>query len=255
MKALNCSTLLLFSTAMLHAAEGDIATLIDKVTSAYGGKAALERAVAFREEGHVEATVRVGSSGQITRVFARPTKLRVEIGPQDKPTEVRVLDGSKGWRGGKEVTGMSYEAMVLQATRLDLPLQLLRHKDRLVEKEAIDHDGKRLRVLELPLEGGLKLTAGIEPETGRILFSSGTTSPTPASPKPDSDSHSASGTGASAGGMGPAKFETSYADFRLVEGVLFAFKETNFAQGTKTADINLDKIELLKTTPSEAFKP
>jgi hypothetical protein len=110
-------------------------------------------------------------------------------------------------------------------------------------------------VLELPLEGGLKLTAGIEPETGRILFSSGTTSPTPASPKPDSDSHSASGTGASAGGMGPAKFETSYADFRLVEGVLFAFKETNFAQGTKTADINLDKIELLKTTPSEAFKP
>jgi alkylation response protein AidB-like acyl-CoA dehydrogenase len=57
------------------------------------------------------------------RVFARPTKLRVEIGTN----EVRLVDGPKGWRNGKEVRGMQYEAMVLQAVRLDLPWQLLAH--------------------------------------------------------------------------------------------------------------------------------
>jgi len=50
-------------------------------------------------------------------------------------------------------------------------------------------------------------------------------------------------------------FETRYDDFRTVDGRLFAFKETNFASGTKTADIVLSKIELLKAPPPGAFKP
>jgi len=103
-----------------------------------------------------------------------------------------------------------------------------------VEKEPMDYQGKRLRVVELPLEHGLAITAGLEPETGRILFSTGTTK---------------------AGSEGPMTFETRYDDFRTVDGHLFAFKETNFAGGTKTADIVLSKIELLKAPPPGVFSP
>src|SRR5436309_2685816 len=71
-------------------------------------------------------------------------------------------------------------------------------------------------------------------ETGRILFTAGTTK---------------------SGSAGPMTFETRYDDFQTVEGRLFAFKETNFAGGMKTAEIVLTKVELLNAPPADAFKP
>ena len=227
--------LLVCALAVRAAVAGeDLGALVDKIADAYGGRASLENMIAVRETGRVEAATEVGSSNAMVRTFARPLKLRVEIGDTSKPTEVRVVDGAAGWRNGKESTGVGYEAMVLQALRLDLPFQLLSQRRVLVEKEPMDYQGKRLRILELPLESGLAITAGIEPETGRILFSTGTTK---------------------TGSTGPMTFETRYDDFRMVDGHLFAFKETNFAGGTKTADILLSKIELLKAPPPGAFKP
>ena len=199
-----------------------------------GADMALREIVAVRQTGRVDAATSVGSSGPVVRIFARSLKLRVEIGEASKPREVRVLDGAKGWRNGKEASGVGYEAMVLQSVRLDLPFQLLSQRQLLVEKEPMDYQGSHLRVLQLPLNGGLSITAGIDPASGRILFSTGTTKP---------------------GSTGSMTFETRYKDFRTVDGRLFAFKETNLAGGTKTADILLEKIELLKASPSEAFKP
>jgi hypothetical protein len=216
------------------AAEG-VDALVDKVAKAYGGREALENITAVRETGRVEAATQMGNSGPIVRTYARPLKLRVEIGEASKPTEVRVLDGEKGWRNGQESSsGMGYEAMVLQAVRLDLPFQFLSQRKVLVEKESMDYQGKRLQVVELPLERGLSVRAGVEPITGRILFSTGTTK---------------------GGPSGPMTFETRYEDFRTVEGRLFAFKEINFAGGSKTAETVLSKIELLKAAPSGAFRP
>jgi hypothetical protein len=212
------------------AAADDGGSLVEKMGEAYGGRAALEKLGTVRESGTVQAAMRMGSSGPVMRLFARPLQLRVEVGTN----EVRLVDGPKGWRNGKEVKGMQYEAMVLQAVRLDLPWQLLTHKDKLVEKEPRELDGKRLRVVELPLENGLSVSAGIEPDTGHILWSS-------------SDS--------AGGAMGGMNFETHYDDFRKVDGVLFAFKEVNFANGTKTAETTLGKIELLKSSPEGAFEP
>src|SRR5437016_5020584 len=157
------------------AAGDDLGALVDKIAGAYGGRTNLEDIAAVRETGRVEAAMRVGSSGPIVRTFARPLKLRVEIGDASKPTEVRVLDGATGWRNGKESTGVGYEAMVLQAVRLDLPFQLLSQRRVLVEKEPMDYQGKRLRVVELRLEHDLAIMAGIEPETCRNLFFTGTT--------------------------------------------------------------------------------
>lgn len=221
-----------FSLACLGTAAfaGELGPLVEKMGEAYGGWATLEKIGAVRETGTVEAAMRMGSSGSVVRLFARPLRLRVEV----STNEVRLVDGPKGFRNGKEVTGMQYEAMVLQAVRLDLPWQLLSHKDKLVEKEPREVDGKRLRVVELPLENGLSVSAGIDPVTGRMVWSS-------------SDSN--------AGPMGGMNFETHYDDFRKVDGLLFAFKEVNLVHGTKTADTKLTKIELLKAAPEGAFEP
>jgi hypothetical protein len=209
----------------------DMGAVVDKMVAAYGGRAALEKIAAIREEGKLEGTMRPGSLGPVVRTFARPSKLRVQVGEGPKFTEVRVLDGATGWRDGKKVTGVSCEAMVLQAARLDLPWLLMKNKTKLVDKGTMEHDGRRLQVVELALDNGLSVSAGMEPTTGHILFSSGTTK------------------------TGSMTFETSYGDLRTVDGVLFAFKETNLAQGMKTADTILSKIEILKKAPNDAFKP
>jgi len=220
-----------FLILLTAAGAEDLGTLVDKMVAAYGGEAALEKILAIREEGKVEATMRVGSSGPIVRTYARPSKLRIQIGEAAKPSEVRVLDGPKGWRNGKEAAGASYEAMVLQAARVDLPWMLMKHKAKLVDKGPLERDGHQLRLIELPLEGGLLLSAGIDPMTGHILFSSGTTK------------------------TGPMTFETAYDDFRKVDGVTVAFKETNMAGGTKTAETTLSKVQFLEKVPEELFKP
>jgi hypothetical protein len=209
----------------------DGGALVDKMVAAYGGQAALEKITAIQEEGKVEATMRVGSSGPIVRTYARPSKLRIQIGEGPKFTEVRVVNGAKGWRNGQESTGVSFEAMVLQAARLDLPWLLMKQKSKLVDNGLQERDGKWLHVLDLPFENGLSVSAGIDPATGHILFSSGTTK------------------------TGSMTFETAYDDFRKVDGLLFAFKETNMAQGTKTAETILSKIEILKEAPEDAFRP
>src|SRR5436190_6644412 len=120
-------------------------TLVDKMVTAYGGEAALEKSAVIREEGKVEATMRVGSSGPIVRTYGRPSKLRIQIGEGPKFSEVRVVNGANGWRNGQEATGVSYEAMVLQAARLDLPWLLMRDKSKLVDKGNVERDGRQLR--------------------------------------------------------------------------------------------------------------
>ena len=164
-----------FLGLVTEAGAENVSMLADKVVAAYGGQAALEKVAAIREEGKVEATMRVGSSGLVVRTYARPSKLRIQIGEAPKFTEVRVLNGPKGWRNGQESTGVSYEAMVLQAARLDLPWLLTKNKSKLVDKGPLERDGRRLQVIELPLENGLSVSAGIDPASGRILFSTGTT--------------------------------------------------------------------------------
>jgi hypothetical protein len=223
----------LFLAESSFAAEA-VTPLLGKVADAYGGRTRLEALVAFRETGHVEAATQIGRSGPLSRVFARPLRLRAEIGDEAKGKEIRLLDGAAGWRDGKPATGPALQAMTLQAVRLDLPWQLVTHQDKVTEKPAVERQGKQLRVLELALDDKLSVSAGIDPDTGRILFSIGTIA---------------------GGSMGPMTFETAYDDFRSVEGLLFAFKETNLASGTKTADTVISKVELLKAAPAGEFKP
>ena len=105
---------------------------------------------------------------------------------------------------------MGLAAMRLQAARLAIPALLL---DRRADVKVRDGN-----VLEVALAPGLTLTLEVDPKTNRVARSI-----------------------SKAEGM---DFATSYADFRSVDGLLFAFTEDNFASGTKTATTMLAKIEM-----------
>lgn len=235
---------ILFAWPAASSGADEVLGLLKKSVDAYGGEKALATLV-FRESGRITTPMRGDREGAITRIYRRPAQLRVEVSFPGETPEVRILDGKRGWRQGQEATGMPFDAMVLQAARFALPLNLLERRGEVKDLGTVSRDGKERRVLELPLGGSLSMTAEIDPATGRVLRS----------------------TAKSAGGMGGmsmsvggtpgegVEFATTYDDFRKVDGVLFAFKEGNFAMGQHTGDTVLEKIEILKTLPDRALTP
>lgn len=219
-------------------AADDLGELVNKTVEAYGGEEALRKAVAVRQTGRLTATMRGPKEGTLTRAYQRPDKLRVEVALAGEAGEIRVLDGARGWRQGKEATGMALDAMVMQAARLGLPLSLLDRKADLKDLGMVSRVGMELQALELPLRDGMVMTVEIDPATGRIRRSAAR------SPRK--------------GGMhggGSVEFATGYDDFREAAGVLFAFKETNFAMGQHTGDTFIEKIEVMDALPETTFKP
>lgn len=200
----------------------DPRALINQVVTAYGGRAALEKATAYRSEGKVVTAA--GREAPTMRLFQRPGRLRVELRYPDKP-ETRIVDGENGWRGaGGEVTpasGMMLDAMILQAARADLPWFLLQHADSARVIEPLEHGGHTLLGLEVPYGRGLSLRAYVNAQTGRVEVSRSVIA-----------------------GEQEMMFQTDYSDFRKVGKVLFAFHEDNTASGAATGTITLQKIVL-----------
>ncbi len=220
-----------FSTAV---ASGDLDRLVAQTVKAYGGEDALRNAPSVRHTGQVTSRMRGGAAGNIVREFERPNRLRVVI-RYGSETEDRVYDGKTGWRQGKIVTGPPLDAMVLQAARMDLPLILLDRKRDLVDHGRAVYEGKEVRTLELPLGNELRLTVDIDPVSGRIVRSSGRG-------------------GGGKGGM-PLEFITSYMEYKVVDGILYPFREGNFANGFVTGETTLLKVEALKSFPQGTFRP
>ncbi|HET9551401.1 MAG TPA: hypothetical protein VFP50_00395, partial [Anaeromyxobacteraceae bacterium] len=202
-----------------------------RCVEAYGGPEAVARAALRREEGTVTSLLHPGQRGRIVRAYARPGRLRVEV-TFDGETEVRVLDGERGWRHGQPAQGPHLVSMVLQAGRLDLPALLQAWPGRLVDRGTVEVEGKRLRALELELRPGVVLEADLDPATGRILRSRGRAE----------------------GGM-PVEFVTTYGDFRAVKGLVVPFHEGNWANGSTTGETVLTKVEVPETLPDATFRP
>ncbi len=185
----------------------DLDDLIARITAAYGD---WSKVTTFRQTGNVTSPMRP-APGKMTREWRRPDKLRVEI-VYPTSSEIRVVEGDKGTQNGKEVTGMGLDAMRLQAARLAVPLLLIEKRSSL--------RGLAGPRIEIPLPDAMTLTVEVDSE-GRIVRS----------------------TGKSTG----IEFSTVYSDFRKVEGLLFAFREENFAQGTKTATTEISAIEVTRS--------
>lgn len=214
-------------------AADDLAAVVKKTLEAYGGEAALAKVVAVRSTGKVASEMRKGAQGTMVRTFARPRRLRVELGYPNEAAEVRVLDGARGWRHGAEVKGPPLDAMVLQAARLGLPLLLAEKRAQLRDGGVVERDGVKLRAIEVPLDGAMTVIALVEPSTGHILHS----------------------LGKAPGPQMPIEFGSSYGDFRRVQGVLVPFQERTVAMGTFTGETTLEKVEFLTAAPLEAFVP
>jgi hypothetical protein len=222
--------------ALLAAAapgESGAVALAARVLAAYGGKAAMTRYPVVVQQGEVTAH-ESADTGRLTRIFERPSRLRVAISYPGSRTEKRILDGSRAWRDQREVTGSPAQgAMALQAARMDLPLSLSESADRLVDEGWLERDGKKLRALTLPLGGGMSITAEIDEATARIQRS---VARMPAGP-------------------GSLEFVTAFSDFREVSGVWVAFREENFVQGRHSGTTELRSVEYLAEAPTGAFRP
>lgn len=209
-------------------------TLVRRCVDAHGGADALRRAAAVVQEGTVTSLLHPGVKGRIGRAYERPGRLRVETAWPDGPGEIRVLDGGAGWRNGVAVDGPPLTAMILQAARIDVPALLSAWEARVVERGTWRHEGRTLRVLALAVAPGLEVEAGIDPGTGRVLRSRTV------------------GPGREGGTV---EFVTTYADFREVAGVLFAFREGNWANGATTGETVLERVEVVKGFPEGTFRP
>lgn len=220
---------LLLAASPAHSAE-KLDALLARIAHAYGGERALARLRTLRETGTLESPRGVART---VRLFSPPDRLRVEIVYPDGGGEMRVLDGQAGWRNGEQVAGPPRDAMVLQAARLDLPGLLLRNRRRLVDLGDVRREGRTLRGVGVPLSESLSLAVTVDPKTALIVRSEG------ALPGPG----------------GQIRFATDYSDFRSVRGLLFAFREANFASGQKTGETRLEKIEVLASAPAGAFRP
>jgi hypothetical protein len=210
-----------------------VPALVRRVVAAYGGKAALDRAAVTVQEGRVTSLLHPGENGRIARAYVRPGKLRVETAFPTAPGEVRVLDGGRGWRNGEAATGPRLAAMMLQAARIDLPALFSAWVDRLEDRGAAEVDGRPVRVLALAPAPGLVVVAEVDVATARVVRSRGS------SVDP---------------GM-PLAFETTYGDFRVVEGVLVPFLERNWASGRATGETTLAKVAFPRTLPDATFRP
>lgn len=194
------------------------ASLIDDVMKAYGGADALMKVTSLRETGTVTSPMRP-APGAITRLWSTPDKLTIEVSyPTNK--EVRIVDGDHGTTNGKEATGMGLDAMRMQAARLALPAILAARRADV--RDAGMRDGRH--ILELPLTASMTMSVEVDPATNHIVRS--------VSKGKDFE------------------FATNYSDFRSVDGLLFAFAEENFANGTKTADTKLTAITASTAPPS-----
>jgi hypothetical protein len=211
----------------------EILALVRLCVEAYGGNGGLARASVRREEGRVTSALHPGDVGRIQRAFQRPGKLRVVVAFPGADPEIRVLDGGRGWRDGTEVKGPRLDAMTLQAARLDLPALLSVPGTSIEDRGKGEVEGTTVRVLAIEPAPGLTVEAHVDVASGRILKSRGSTG----------------------GKLTPIAFETTYGDFRKIDGVLVAFHEENWANGKTTGETVIDKVEFLRELPAGTFAP
>lgn len=209
-------------------------SMADRVIETYGGVEA-DAEPALEQVGRIVSPMHPGAVGTVVRKSAGPSRLRVETTFPGQRTEVRVVDGERGWRDGVEVTGPNLAAMQLQAARLSLPSLLAKRRAHLTDGgEAAGGAGRR-HVLVVDLGQGRRLTLEIDPDNGHVLRTVGR---------------------AEATAGGPAiEFATDYGELRAVDGRLVPFYECTTAMGRRTADITFTSATIVPAFPPGTFEP
>ena len=196
----------------LFAENGDISkeALLSKIVEAYGGEAALTRALGYIQHWRVIRSSD-GVEGEETRRVTLPERLYVNLKYPDKE-EARVLEGDVGIkifdkRVKKQAFGPMLDAMKLQLLRIYNPLVLEKFSDRI---EMVSQQNGYI----LKLSGnGVECDYYVDPKNFRIEKTVGKLK------------------------IGPTdmEFVTLYKDFTRYGSVLMPSKEIKYAGGVQTA--------------------
>ncbi len=114
----------------------------------------------------------------------------------------------------------------------DLPATLANWEARLEDRGEQVVDGKKVRVLAFPYAPGLVVETALDPTSGRIVRSRGYST-----------------------GADKVEFITTYEDYRLVDGVLVAFREVNWANGRNTGETVVEQAGFPAALPAEMWRP
>ena len=214
--------------ALAAPALADVGALLAEVVAAHGGGAA---PTAIHERGTTESMRR--GIGPMERWWQAPDRFRIEIA-YPGAAESRLLRGAEAWQQGQPATTAFHGALLLQAARMALPWRLQQNAQRVVDLGAgRSSQGKPVRILEWPVQEGIKLIVEIDAETRLILRSRGILTVNRAS----------------------MEFATGYENYRSVDGRRVAMTERHFAMDQYTGSTKLDSVEFPAVLPAPTFDP
>ena len=210
--------------------------VISNVIKAYGGEKAIKSINTIYAKGKTNALMR-GLKGTYIRYFKRSRKLRVET-LYSLSSEVRILNGSTGWRGNiselpSQVTGARYLAMVYQYKQLDLPYGLLKRNYRVIRAGKGYLNNKLSHVLDLLDNEGPPLRVYIDPDTFYIVK-------VIASLKK---------------GEATAALSAEFSDFRIIDGVPLPHRILNYAVGHKVGETVIEEYSINPPMDDKLFRP
>jgi hypothetical protein len=213
-----------------------IASIIDKVIDAYGGKKVVEGIRSLSANGNIEAFM-LQDHGTYELYFKRERKLRVETKYRHS-SEVRILNGDKGYRRSdilpfEEVHGPRFLSMVYQYKHLDMVHDLARGAYQIRSAGGSLLNGDKVEVLRLNDKEGAIMDIYIDAQSYFIVkvtayFTEGSKN---------------------------IELSSEFSDFKKVGGAVFPFTITNYAGGMKIAQTVMEKYSLNPDISDSVFIP
>lgn len=199
----------------------DPVAVIERVLEAHGGADRIRAVEGFRQEGMLVARMG-GAHATVFRISEGAERLSVLVRYPDRD-EIRILEDGSGWRGATpatigEVAGPLLGAMILQGARASVLSVLDEQRTAAVLEEGPDG----VTVVRVALSESLALRVFVDDDTDFVARTESILAGMPAR----------------------AGFATNYSDYRVVDGVVFAFHEETFASGVHTASVMLESVEL-----------
>lgn len=188
----------------------------------YGGVDAILAVEGLR----LQATIADGTTDpkarpRLERLLQVPDRYRSAVSLGGLERESLILDGSRTFRDGAEVTGLvRADQIKLEAARAFLPAALARGRETLVDRGEARRAGRPVRLVELALHERATLTAEIDPSSGKILRA--------------------------VTRVAGRESTVSFRRLRSVEGVLFPFAEDLEARDGKRTVI-VENVELVRS--------
>jgi outer membrane lipoprotein-sorting protein len=153
-------------------AESTVDDVIDRNTTAVGGRAAIEAIQSIEVDLHISDP---GFEADGVYYAARPGKMRIDVSAAGKHVFTEAFDGQRGWEwNGKESTTASPKATAALQHGVELPGKLFGlhelkqrgHQVELVGREKID--GTNYYALGLTLKDGYRTTLYVDPTSWLI---------------------------------------------------------------------------------------